>query len=54
MPHDVKTRMIGRALGMEREAEALIRKSEAAFTRTRRAHPEFEKLVPVIAKTLGR
>ncbi|HEY8417160.1 MAG TPA: iron-siderophore ABC transporter substrate-binding protein [Limnochordales bacterium] len=42
VPWQEQTRLIGRALGREERAEALVAEVEAAIAAARRAHPEFE------------
>ncbi|HEY8491052.1 MAG TPA: iron-siderophore ABC transporter substrate-binding protein [Dehalococcoidia bacterium] len=42
VPWQEQTRLIGRALGREERAEALVAEVEAAVAEARRAHPQFE------------
>lgn len=42
LPYDAETVTIGKALGKEKEAEALVEKTKQSFADARKAHPEFQ------------
>ncbi|MQA81335.1 MAG: ABC transporter substrate-binding protein [Streptosporangiales bacterium] len=54
VPYDVETTMIGRAVGKEAEAKALVAKAEQTFTDAREAHPELEGKTAVIGYPLQK
>lgn len=49
MPWQEQTRVIGRALGREQEAERVIADVEAKFAQAREEHPEFEGKTAILA-----
>lgn len=53
VPYDVETTMIGRALGREKKAEALLAETERSFAAARAAHPRFAGMTAVLAYPLA-
>ncbi|MQA81334.1 MAG: ABC transporter substrate-binding protein [Streptosporangiales bacterium] len=52
VPYDVETMMIGKALGKERQAKALVAATKRSFDDARKAHPEFAGKTAVLAYPL--
>ncbi|MQA81333.1 MAG: ABC transporter substrate-binding protein [Streptosporangiales bacterium] len=49
VPYEIETKMIGKALGKEKEANSLVAAAEKKFADARKAHPEFEGRTAAIA-----
>lgn len=53
IPWQAQTLTLGRALGRESQAEALVAEVEAKFSAVREQHPEFKDAAAVVAATYG-
>ena len=53
IPWQAQTLTLGRALGRESQAEALVAEVEAKFSAAREQHPEFKDAAAVVAATYG-